>query len=623
MSNPVRHFFYTKIFYIMNLSKITIVLILFISNWLLQGQHLDTNQQLDSVVISSSRIDLPFKENSRSITLITAKQIENSGTSNLSDLLRQQAGIDIRQRGLKGMQADLYIRGGSFDQTLLLINGIKLEDAQTGHHTLNLALPLEVIERVEIIKGPAARIFGQNAFTGAVNIVTKRPIENTTQAQLQVGSYSQLHFGLTTTQVFDKASFLIHASRNTSDGYRYNTDFDNQNYFVKALFNTKAAPIELVASFQERKFGANGFYANPSWTDQYEETQASVLGVSTSISQGNWTFRPRLSWRRNQDMFLLFRNEPLRFRNLHQTNKISAEFNGSYTSDIGITGFGIDVGNVWLSSNNLGERHRFQTTLFLEHRFLFFNASLDVTPGVAVNYFSDFDFYTYPGVDLGFSVNENLRLFGNLGYTYRVPTYTDLHYSDPTTIGNSNLSPEAAFAQEFGATFSYDALRLSAAFFNRNATDIIDYVKEDENDLWQAQNIRKVTTTGVDVEASYAFEAANMLYRIDLGYQFLEDSLSEIESNFSKYALNSLRHNFVSSLQVELPINILANINYRYSERTSGDSFNLVNVSLRYTTRLFEINAMVNNVFNDSYTETNSVPMPGRNYLFGVGYTFK
>ena len=139
-----------------------------------QEQPILKIDSLSEVVLIGNRIDLPFKENSRTINIVTAADIKNSAAVNVADLLQQVAGVDIRRRGTGGSQADLYIRGGGFDQTLLLIDGIKMDDAQTGHHTMNAALPLEVIERVEIIKGPAARVFGQNAFAGAINIVTKK-----------------------------------------------------------------------------------------------------------------------------------------------------------------------------------------------------------------------------------------------------------------------------------------------------------------------------------------------------------------------------------------------------------------------------------------------------------------
>ncbi len=122
-------------------------------------------------------------------------------------LLQQVSGIDIRQRGVEGMQADLYIRGGSFDQTLLLIDGVKLEDAQTGHHTLNLLPPIDLIERIEILKGPAARIYGQNAFTGAVNIVTKAAGLGKNQLSAQAGSFDQYHLKATLQTKIKKGCF--------------------------------------------------------------------------------------------------------------------------------------------------------------------------------------------------------------------------------------------------------------------------------------------------------------------------------------------------------------------------------------------------------------------------------
>ena len=197
------------------------------------GQQSSEAQKLDSITITSTAIELPFKKNSRTITLISSEVIKQSPATNLAELLQQEAGIDVRRQGVNGMQADLYIRGGSFDQTLLLIDGIKVEDPQTGHHTLNIALPLEVIERVETIKGPAARVFGQNAFTGAINIVTKSSVDHINSVGYKSGSYDQQQGAVTLGTQLESATVIGHASVNTSEGYRYNTDFENQNYFIK------------------------------------------------------------------------------------------------------------------------------------------------------------------------------------------------------------------------------------------------------------------------------------------------------------------------------------------------------------------------------------------------------
>ena len=152
------------------MKKVFTLLIFLISNISVSQ---DQTTDLDEVVVLSTKLDLPFSKNFRTVKIISSNDIKNSPATNISDLLQEITGIDVRRRGVGGVQGDLYIRGGGFDQTLLLVDGMKMDDAQTGHHTLNMILPLYLIERVEIIKGPAARIFGQNAFNGAINIVTK------------------------------------------------------------------------------------------------------------------------------------------------------------------------------------------------------------------------------------------------------------------------------------------------------------------------------------------------------------------------------------------------------------------------------------------------------------------
>ncbi len=262
------------------------------------------------------------------------------------------------------------------------------------------------------------------------------------------------------------------------------------------------------------------------------------------------------------------------------------------------------------------------TTLFLEHRFKLLNNKLDLTPGVAVNYFSDFKFHAFPGLDIGYRLNDDLKIYGNIGYTYRIPTYTDLYYSDPTSLGNENLDPEEAIAEELGLKFNTGRFNTSLAFFNRDSKKLIDYVKENETDLWKATNIRDLNTKGVEINTSYSFLLSGFNQNIKAGYTFLEDDLKEV-NNFSKYSINSLKHHATTSLQTQFIKNLSQNIIYKYAERTSGESYSVVDASVNYRLKTVEFSILANNIFNTEYTETNLVPMPKGNLLFGVKYLFK
>jgi iron complex outermembrane receptor protein len=579
-------------------------------------------QKLDTILIKSTRIDLPFKDNSRTINIITSKDIENSAATNVADLLQQVAGVDIRRRGTAGSQADLYIRGGGFDQTLLLIDGIKMDDSQTGHHTMNAALPIEVIERIEIIKGPAARIFGQNAFTGAINIVTKKKLSNAVAANMEKGSFGQLNSSVTAAKEFDNASIIMHIGALTSDGYRDNSDYKNYNYLVKGVFNKKKQPIEVIATFFDKKFGAQNFYTPTSWGfNEYEETQSSLLSASSTFKNQKFKITPRVYWKRGQDIFLLKREDPSFYRNLHITNKVGVEMNASYISDLGITGFGVDVSRVSISSNNLGDRNRIMANLFLEHRFKALNDKLDITPGVAVTYFSDFKFHAFPGLDLGLQLSENFKAYGNLGITYRIPTYTDLYYNDSSTSGNPNLKPEEAFAQEIGLKYNSERVTTSVAIFNRNATNLIDFVKQDVTATkFVATNFAKVNTKGFEWNADYHFKINEFNQTLSFAYNFLNDDILAQNKELSRYSLNTLKHQFITRFTSKLFKNIRQNIIYKHAERTVGTSYNVwdASVILDFDTISFTLTA--NNIFDAEYIEAGFVPMPSSSLLFGMRF---
>jgi len=580
-------------------------------------------ENLDSITIKGQRIALPFSKNSRTITLITTLQIKQSAATSVAQLLQNYAGIDVRQRGLDGMQADLYIRGGSFDQTLLLIDGIPVTDSQTGHHLLNSLPAIEAIERIEIVKGPAARIYGQNAFTGAINIITKKAKENSINIKEATGSFNHVNIGMLVSQSNKNISQIFQVKRNTSAGYRFNTDFKNNHALYKANFKIKKLPFNVLGSFSERKFGANGFYASPSYKDQYEETQTSLIGLSSTYKSGNYKVNTKLYWKRNQDMYTFLRYNPSYFRNFHITNKVGVSFNSKLISDKGITGFGLDIAKNYIVSNNLGPHNRYVVTGFLEHRFSLSDDKIDITPGVAISYFSDFNFHAFPGVDLGLQLNNRTRIYGNVGYTYRVPTYTDLYYSSPTTLGNTSLKPEEAVAEEFGLKHHNKHFRFDVAIYNRHSKNLIDYIKNNPTDKWKANNIRKVNSYGFEINSAYHFNLKGYNQSISFGYNYLKDNVKNVSVPFSRYSLNSIKHQVVSALNAKFFKHFSQNLNYRFVQRPDGTHYTVFDAKINLVVENVAMSLSGNNIFNATYSETSLVPMPKSNYLISLAYTFK
>jgi iron complex outermembrane receptor protein len=455
--------------------------------------------------------------------------------------------------------------------------------------------------------------------------VTKTNLKNSISANIETGSFGQLNGSVTAGTELENSSHIIHIGKVTSEGYRPNSDYNNSNYFIKSVFNKKDQPIEMIATFFERKFGAENFYTPTSWGfNEYEETQNSLIAFTTTFKSEKLKIQPRIYWKRNQDMFLLQRDDPNFFRNFHVSDKIGTEANASYTSKIGITGFGVDISKTYLRSNNLGSRNRFMTNVFLEHRFQLLDNKLDITPGVAVTYFSDFKFHAFPGLDIGFDITKNLKAYGNIGYTYRIPTYTDLYYNGGGSAGNEDLEPEEAFAQEIGLKYITPKFRATVAFFNRDAENLIDYIRPNTSEtIYTATNIAEVNTKGFEFNAAYIFKINNFSQTLAFGYANLDDDILEQNEELSRYSLNTLKHQYTTRLSTQLFKNMHQNIVYKYAERTTGQTYNVWDASLVYKVDTMEFSITASNIFDADYIESGFTPMPPSNVLFGLRYSFK
>ena len=579
----------------------------------------EKESEITEVMVQGKFLSLPLKKVNENITVISKKELENSPSKSIEEVLAQFTGMDIRKRGGNGVQADISVRGSSFEQVLILVNGIRINDSQTGHNSMNIPFDLASVEKIEIVKGPAARRFGQNAYAGVINIITKPSSDENIVFTASGGDFKTYSLGVGANFGNERSSNFIQVNSNNSDGYRYNTDYKINNIFYQNRYKIENGNVNFQAGIQEKKFGANGFYATPSAKDQYEETQASIVSLGIDKNYEKWGLNSSVYWRRGQDIYEYIRNKPEIYRNMHIGNNLGAELNGSYRSDLGTTGLGLELRKEFLASNNLGNRERFVTQVFFEHHFSFFQNSLNVSPGISwANYDKEGNFF-YPGLDLGFDFSEHHKIYGNIAKVNRIPTFTDLYYVSKTEAGNPNLKPENAMSAEIGYRFQKQSFLGKISGFLRDSDNSIDWSKQNANDIWRAENIGKIKTKGVEVELAQHFNSFLKSYSV--GYTFLESNYEQPTGLLSRYVMENLKHQLVAKLEVFFLKKFTNQLIYRYNERVSTGSYQIFDEKLSYDAKNYNIYIMVNNILNTDYTETFGVPMPGR--WFHVGVSFK
>lgn len=582
---------------------------------------------LEDVVIQENRITSTLSEQNRSITILDQAIIQSLPIQSINELLTYVAGVDMRQRGPWGVQSDVSLDGGTFDQTLVLIDGIKISDPQTGHLMMNIPIDVSNIERIEIIHGAAARVYGINALNGAINIITKKIKQNKIDLHTYVGSsFSKdtstnrfyAGYGIDVTGMFQtqSSSHLLSLQKMQSSGYRYNTAFDVQKAFYKNSVQLgKGNSLHFLLGHISNDFGANAFYAAPNDIESKEKVQTTLSGISAILPITHyWTLKPTLSYRHNKDDYIFKRQDPAYYRNIHHTNVVDLEINNTIASRIGIWGVGLEMRNEGINSNSLGKDARQNFGLFTEYKLDKINR-LYFQMGTYINYNSTFGWQILPGLDVGYQLTSQLKGFANIGTGQRLPTYTDLYYKGPSNIGNEHLMPEKSLYWEGGFKFHENNLNASLSYFQRNTSDFIDWVKDSLTAPWQPNNFSKIKMQGFRFSSDYRFYSNNNNLNILAGisYTWLNAKIIQNEQQhlISQYALENLKHQLVGRLNVNYRNKIDFTIAGKYQERLTYKDYFLLDARIKYKIHSFQIYADWNNILNVQYVEAGAVPMNG------------
>lgn len=592
-----------------------------------------TNTYLKEVIINENRLQIPFESQNRNIYIVDRKQIEALPVQSINELLSYVTGVDVRQRGPWGAQADISIDGGTFEQVAFLVNGVKMNDPQSGHNSMNIPIPVNAIERIEVLRGSAARIYGINSLTGAINIVTIKPNSIGAEVQLDGGSnfkeneehtdktYHSKGLQLLGTYADETQNHLLSGSINNGSGHRYNTGFKNQKVFYQGHLSINPRnTITVMAGYVYNNFGANGYYAAPSDKESQEITQVGIASVGyTTKLNDRFNLTSQLNYRYSYDDYRFYRNDLSTARNQHYTHILSPEINANYKTDFGDFGFGVEARLEDINSSNIGDHKRNNIGAYAEFRTEEFE-NFQISAGTYINYNSAFGWRVYPGLDLGYTFAKDWKAYVNTGTGQRVPSFTDLHYDTPGNVGNESLQPENAWYAEGGFKYNNGRLWMNASYFHRQVDDFIDWVRNDIQQPWYAQNFIQNKVNGLTLSADYQVaknEETGVLAGIS--YTYLDASLNKKNDQyaFSKYALESLTHQLIGKVIVNHKA-FHFTLTERFQERVGNKSYFLTDARLAYRYKKYSVYTHATNLFDAQYIEVATAPMPGRWFSLGI-----
>lgn len=614
---------------------------------------------LDTVLVSASRHKQSLQSSNRNVIVISGDQLKKAPTQSIHDLLDFAVGIDARQRGTLGLQTDLSIRGSSFEQVLVLLNGTRLSDPQTGHHLMNLPVSKNDIEKIEILLGGGSYIFGGSAFSGAVNIITKDPSEDRFNLQGAYGSHNS--YDLNVSQQFNGAdhSILISANTTASDGFKENTDFNRNNLFLQGHFDMGEHELRLRSGYTWQNFGAQNFYSD-NFPEQYEETKTLFASLGM-ISPGKVTLKREIYWRRNWDEFQLYREGDGFYRynnglfikgedtaatwyqghNYHRSDVLGGKIEADTESKWGKTSVAAEYRYERIQSNNLGQAleasipiqgsrgsydlgdQRYNISLAAEQSKKL--GDLHLTAALLANYNTAYEVDLYPAFTAGYNLSKQHKIYSSFNRSFRLPSYTDLYYRLGGAVGSKDLQPEKSLNYELGYKWLGKYHYLNVSLWRREGNNIIDWIQRCPSCDLVASNTSEVNFNGLDFNLKLSgmkgFDRL-ALQSINLGYSHIFSDTDELPYE-SLYVFDYLKNKLTLEVSHEIIADLSLSYSLSYQDRNgsyrdaaTGTSLDyedvlLLNARLAYQWGKLELYSTAQNLLNKTYFDRGNIELPG------------
>jgi iron complex outermembrane receptor protein len=560
----------------------------------------------ETVVVTATVSPETFGGIGRSLVLITREEIDRLPVASVADVLRLVSSVEVRARGPRGVQSDFAIRGASFGQALVLVNGIRLNDAQSGHHNGDIPVSLVDVERIEVLLGGGASIHGADAFGGAINVITRRAGPRY-QVEFAAGDHGLVETSGAASLQGRGSTHVFSGEFDRSSGFMPARDYEvGLARYQGSLGGSRSVSF----AHLDKEFGANGFYGpapSREWTQQTLATFEQQLPL-----EGRWQGTLDASYRTHGDHFIYDVTRPSLSESTHRTHAVAARGRFNFALD-GSTQIAIGAGGGFdtIDSSNLGDRDFSRGNALIEVRRALGKRAV-VQPGLRVDTYSRFGTSWSPSLAASGWLTSSLKWRASGGHAFRVPTFTELYYHDPNHNASPELAPETAWTTDAGVDAFWGPWAASLTAFSRWEDSVIDWVRPSPDVRWRTTNIRDVTTAGIETALSQSGRAGSASIR----YTWLSSEAAELDL-LSKYVLDYARHSAsLSAASAWKTIELGSRLEYK--RRSDGRDYWVFDLRLGRAFGRLMVYGEAANLFDTSYEEVRGVVMPGRWLKAGV-----
>ena len=620
---------------------------------------------LDGVDITGTRAPLTSGHAARMVTVLSREDVAAASVQSVNDLLKLVAGVDVRQRGPIGAQTDVSVRGGTSEHVTILLNGINICDPQTGHNAFDIPIDKSEIERIEVLEGPAGRVYGTSSLVGAINIVTKPTIQSSADIHAEGGSFGYATAGGRINYSSARWNNQISTSYQRSDGYtrsksgNLNSDYEGFKAFYQGRYSDRSVKVGWYAGISDKDWGSNTFYSVKS-DEQFEHTTKYFTALQAETN-GTWFhFRPSIYWNRFSDRYEFYRGRPDKSKyNYNRTDVFGLNLNSWFDWLLGRTAVGAEFRNEDLASGNLGEPlanqipihgtdrsytlglNRSNLSLHLEHNIILNRLTVSAGFIAIKNTWNEMPFKLYPGVDASYRIGGGFTVYASYNRSLRMPSFTELYYSVDGHKADKHLKPEEMSAVEAGLRYLAEGITGQISVYHHHGTNMIDWIMDTslgKDAVWTSVNHTKINSFGAEASVRFNFirliSENSLLRSLNLSYSYINQDKKQEQNLQSLYALEYLRHKFVATANLRPLRDISMNINYRYQYRvgtytdidgqvSSYQPYSFVDARLSYDKLRYSFYVEANNLFNTSYVDYGNVPQPGFWFIAGCKVHFK